>query len=436
MVIIMRKHLNKKNWIKKRMGKAVTAGVVLAMSANLLCGCGAQDTLADFETYVQGIEGIVVPEEVRIVALGEATHGNKEFQELKLDVFAHLVETGDVRGFALESDFGGCAVANDYIFYNEGNAEDAVKALGFEIYRTDEMLELVQWMHDYNQSAEDEDKVRFYGYDMQRDMFSLGLVKALYEAADAGKAESYSGKLDGYYGSQEYSFQTADLPAMTELLGEIQSDLETNKDAYVESAGEACYAYALQASKCLQQNIELHTAGGKYSQIRDEYMAENVKWILDREEKLYDADLMISGHNGHVAKAVNSNYTNMGYYLNEEMGETYFVIGTDFYNTECSIAISEGRGDYEFCSEDPLAKAVGELAENRYYLDFEAAAASETLSELIDNPMKTGSLGESYSPMMKFLKNTYQINIAPSTLYDGMILVYEATPIEVWDYRK
>lgn len=416
--------------------KMMTAGAAIMMSAALLCGCGAQETIGEFEAYAQSVESITLADDVRIVALGEATHGNKEFQELKLDVFAHLVETTNVRGFALEGDFGGCAVANDYILYGEGSVQEAVKALGFQIYRTDQMLELVQWMHDYNQQAADDDKVRFYGFDMQRDMLSIGLVKEFYLAVDTDKAQDYSGQFDTFYGMEEYSFDAADLPAMEQLLNTILTDLEESRSTYTDKAGEEKYAYALQAVKCLLQNVELHGAGGNYSQIRDKYMAENTKWILDREENIHGTRLMISGHNGHVAKAVNSTYTNMGYYLYTEMGESYHVIGTDFYNTTCNIADSEGRGDYEFCSEDPLAKAIEGMEGNIYYLDFEAAQASEELSGMINNAMKTGSLGESYSPIMKMVKSSYQLNIAPGTLYDGMILVYEATPIEVWDYME
>lgn len=33
------------------------------------------------------VEDISIPEQAKIVALGEATHGNQEFQQLKLDVF-------------------------------------------------------------------------------------------------------------------------------------------------------------------------------------------------------------------------------------------------------------------------------------------------------------------------------------------------------------
>ena len=111
-------------WMKK----VFTLGAVMMLGLGTLTGCGKGGSeLKDFSTYAQNVVDITIPEEVRIVALGEATHGNKEFQELKLDVFAHLVETTDVRAFALEGDFGGCAKANKYILHNEGTAEEAVK---------------------------------------------------------------------------------------------------------------------------------------------------------------------------------------------------------------------------------------------------------------------------------------------------------------------
>lgn len=417
-------------WMKK----VFTLGAVMMLGLGTLTGCGKGGSeLKDFSTYAQNVMDITIPEEVRIVALGEATHGNKEFQELKLDVFAHLVENTDVRAFALEGDFGGCAKANKYILHNEGTAEEAVKALGFEIYRTDQMLELVQWMHDYNMEASTEDKVRFYGFDMQRDIFSKELIKDFYEMADTNGAE-YIAKLEAFYGEKERSYDSADIPEMEKLLKDIVADLEAGEEAYV-AIGEVTYAYALQGAKCLLQNLEVQQSGNKYGETRDKYMTENVKWILNREENLYGKKLMLSGHNGHVARVINCGYTTMGYYLAEEMGEEYFAIGTDFYNTNCSMPTAEARADYEFCSDDPLAEAVGALEENMYYLDFEKCAESTELSGLINDSVPTGSLGESYSPLMKFMKNMYQIKIAPGKLYDGMILVYEATPIEVWDYQ-
>ena len=109
-----------------------------------------------------------MPEETKIVALGEATHGNREFQALKLEVFQVLVERYGVRALALEGDFGGCESVNRYIHGGGGTARDAVAAIGFAIYRTQEMEDLVSWMRTYNETAPEGQDLRFYGFDMQR----------------------------------------------------------------------------------------------------------------------------------------------------------------------------------------------------------------------------------------------------------------------------
>lgn len=424
-----------KTEMKNKWKKIICLGAALIMGMGMLTGCGGNAVNAqEFAAYAKSVNEITVPQEAGIVALGEATHGNKEFQELKLDVFAHLVETTDVRALALEGAFGGCAVANRYILYNDGTAEEAVAKLGFQIYRTDQMLELVEWMHDYNMNAEEGEQVRLYGFDMQRDFESAYLISDFYSLTDAEKAMEYSAKFDTLFDEANHAYEPDKISEAEEIFNQIVADLE-EKGAEYAGINEEAYAYALQGAKCMLQDIELQTAGN-YSQIRDENMAENVKWIYEREQEVYGAKLMIAGHNGHVAKAVSSAYTNMGFYLHEELGEEYFVIGTDFYKTTCNLPTQDGRADYDFCSDDPLAAAVGGLEGNVYYLDFAEVAAATELAGVIEKAIPTGSLGESYSPLMEVMKNTYQIRIAPGELYDGMILVYEATPIAVWDYQQ
>ncbi len=427
----MRKH----NLVKR----VLVVGMVMTMGVSVLTGCSAKDEVKDFANYAKNIEEITLSDEVKIVALGEATHGNKEFQELKLDVFAHLVETTSVRAFAIEGDFGSCMIANDYILHDIGTVEDAVKNLGFEIYRTDEMLELVQWMHDYNQNAKEDDKLRFYGFDMQRNEAAKERIKAFYNVVSQEKGTDYMTQWDDYYGDSNGSLPTENLTALKELVNEMIADMKEQKKSYKKMTNEETYAYALQSATCLLQNLDLYDVSNEYkgyADVRDQYMAENVKWILDREEQVYGTKLMIAGHNGHVARVVNSAYTNMGSYLAKEFGDAYYVIGTDFYKTNCSIATKEARADYKFCSDDPIAKAVGDMENNQYFLSFDEARESEELSALLDSSMPTGSLGESYSFLMKFVKTSYQLRIPPSQLYDGMIFVYEVTPIEVWDYQK
>lgn len=46
----------------------------------------------EFAKYAQSVDNIKITENSKIIALGEATHGNVEFQQLKLDVFRKMVE--------------------------------------------------------------------------------------------------------------------------------------------------------------------------------------------------------------------------------------------------------------------------------------------------------------------------------------------------------
>ena len=59
---------------------------------------------------------------------------------------------------------------------------------------------------------------------------------------------------------------------------------------------------------------------------------------------------------------------------------------------------------------------------------FEKINEAKQVNSVIHNNMTMGSLGEGYSFLNKILPNTYRINAVPSELYDGMIIVTEATP--------
>ena len=45
-------------------------------------GTGKCADINEFEKYAVTVEDISIPEQAKIVALGEATHGNQEFQQL------------------------------------------------------------------------------------------------------------------------------------------------------------------------------------------------------------------------------------------------------------------------------------------------------------------------------------------------------------------
>ena len=390
--------------------------IALILCCSVFTGC--TEKIEGFEACLVPLENLEVPQEATIIALGEATHGNVEFQQMKLDVFRILVEKNGVHAFALEADFGGCAVFNDYIQGKGGTADEAVSALGFRIYRTAQMTELAEWMKEYNSTAAEEDKLRFYGFDMQRKAHSIQGLLDFYGKVGAAPDERLAA-----------APVSEDAELDVEAVKAVLSDLEANRETYTAASSESEYAYACRYAECLVQGVDINSSIADYAVKRDRYMTENVKWILDRERLLSEGKVMLSGHNGHVARK-ELNYMTMGRLLSDEFGGEYYVIGTDFYNTECNMPNGDGRANQSFCSKSPLAAQLKGL-DNVMYFSFETAKSSPAISEIISSPVKMGSLGESYSVTMKIMPSSYRIDGIPTEFYDDMILVYNASPTEI-----
>ena len=419
----------------KKAGIIITALIVAAIGT----GAAASQLhikpkkIETFSQNVKAVDELTVPEGARVIALGEATHGNKEFQQLKLSVFKRLVETTNVRGLILEGDLGGCALANDYINGGEGTAEEVTEKLGYRIYRTDEMCELVQWMHDYNETAAEGDKVRLYGADIQRDMWSIEFIKHFYEQAAPDKAAEFSAKFDELFGTEEDVYDKANYDNIVAFIDEVAADMDENRSDYESKTNKDKFETARRADEMLKCYLEYREKENFSNLYRDTKMKENVEWALGIEENDHNSRLMLSCHNGHMTKNNSSAATYLGNFLHNDMGEEYFAIGTDFYITNDNLPDSKGvRGVYKFISDDPLAYQVGDMEGNEYYMDFSEVSEDDPIHDMINAPMKTGSLGEQYNILIKSVKNCYQLNFAPTDMYDAMIFVYEAQPIEIW----
>ena len=75
----------------------------------------ARKNISDIEDYGKAVSEINLDDNVKVVGLGEATHGNSDFQDLKLEVLKTLVEKNNLKNFAIEADFGEGMIINNYI---------------------------------------------------------------------------------------------------------------------------------------------------------------------------------------------------------------------------------------------------------------------------------------------------------------------------------
>lgn len=370
----------------------------------------------EFAAYAQSVENIAIPEDSKIIALGEATHGNVEFQELKLDIFKQMVEKYNVKAFVIEGDYGGSEQVNRYIHGGEGTSKEAAAAIGFAIYRTDEIAELISYMRQYNESAPEGEDLRFYGSDMQRIFYSFQFLNE--SSKELGVDTTILQKLmNGEDWNNDYDYHDR-IRIITEIKDELM--------------GKENSAEAIHFADMLLQYCELQTTtDSEGSDLRDKFMAENVQWILEQEQQLGYERIFVSGHNSHVAKW--GSFDSMGKLLSNKTENGYYAIGTDFYRTESNMPTpnSAKRTNQVFYSHNPLAKASKLAGLDISWLDFASVPKNSELGELISQYNYMGDLGESYSWFMRILPPSYRIFQPPAVLYDSMIFVADANPTKI-----
>ena len=122
--------------------------------------------------------------DAHVVALGEGTHGTREFFQFKHRMLEFLVEEKGFTAFAIEAPFAEALAVNDFVVNGIGDPAQAIKGMHFWTWSTEEVLAMVLWMRQYNEDPGNVDKVRFYGFDMQYSAACTAAVLAYLEQVD------------------------------------------------------------------------------------------------------------------------------------------------------------------------------------------------------------------------------------------------------------
>ena len=410
----------------------------------------AHREIKEVQAEMKPLSAEYIPENISILSIGEAAHGCKEMQELKLSVFKEMVEKRGFTAFALEADYGECAEINRYIQGGEGSAEEMVQKFAFPIYHTKEMAELISWMREWNASAPEEKKVRFYGFDMQDPEGSYAFLKEYSLSHKLTSEEEFSKNLDCIKG-ENFSLNEKNAGEVIAFLDSLKEKAEKSpeeaekekRNTANEQEGTDKQAFKenqdfLMELNTVRQAAETWLSKENSSVLRDRDMEENVKKILEIEQKIGSGKLVISAHDGHIQKE-NPIYNSMGVLLTKDFGEAYYAIGTDVWKVTDNIKVlgEAKRTVQSFVSVDPLAAQARFAKGKQYALYFSSITDEKSkVYQLIHTPMEMLQLGEGYSFLMRFFPNrSYRVKSAPVQRYDSMIYLYEGNPIELLEKK-
>ena len=408
---------------------AVYFGLIIVFQSGLI-GSSARK-IDGIEEKGISFEELTIPEDIKVVGIGEATHGNSEFQTAKLLMLQKQVETGLCRSIAFEMTPGEAAEINDAIHDPDSDLEELVGKTNYQIYDTEQMLELYTWMRDYNMDKTYEESIMFYGVDMQGPDREIAYLSGFAEEHPDIIDESEKTQIDEIIAStQNYDYSSVD--ASRDFFEGLAERLLSENDF------DSKYVGILTNS--IVQWIDapsFEERPNDYGEHRDLCMANNLKSEYDLEVERGYSQIIITAHSGHVMKGSALSYgeTAMGAQIDKIFEGSYFVVGTEFYNATVNIHTAGTydeeyeRKDHDYCSEDILAYQAKYFDGDCYCLDFTKLTEEDgKVYSLVHKPNFMGMAGEGWSVYMDFNK-TYHTKLIQADRFDAVIYYYNVTPI-------
>ena len=227
--------------------------------------------------------------DARIVALGEATHGTHEFFQMKHRLVEFLIQEMDFSLFAIEAGWTEAQLVDEYVQTGAGNAAQVLDGLGYWVWNTQELLDLIEWMRTHNENPGEAPAITFNGFDMQMPARPMDNVIAYVERVGPNAAD----EMETYYGCFRQHGDLDYYDRSIEIKRECRDGLQAVYDhllahqvTYEAASSPQEFAEALHNARIVLQSeafgaLDPDREGEKYS-VRDQAMAENVAWLLEQ----------------------------------------------------------------------------------------------------------------------------------------------------------
>jgi predicted amidohydrolase YtcJ/erythromycin esterase-like protein len=257
--------------------------------------------------------------DARIVALGEATHGSREFFQLKHRMLEFLVSELGFNIFAIEANLPEAMEVNRYVLTGEGDPSHALAGMHFWTWDTAEVLELIEWMRRYNADPRNARKVSFHGFDAQFNGRAARVVVDYLRSIDVTLGAAADRILDPlrdpFADRMRWRWEPPRRDALRFAVDSLAAAFDARFTALAAATSQRDADLARRHLHVLQQSL---------SGARDSAMAENVTWILEREGR--DSKAVVWAHNLHVATVPYS----QGTYMRRHWGDDVRIFGFVF----------------------------------------------------------------------------------------------------------
>ncbi|WP_229726776.1 erythromycin esterase family protein [Sphingomonas alpina] len=276
-----------------------------------------------------GMEGIrVVVGNARVVALGEPAHGAHEPLAFRNCLFRYLVEQGGFTAIAVESGLSESRLLYDYAAGGPGDARQLARnGFTWGFGRFSENVELLEWVRRYNADPGHRRKVGFYGIDLSGGeasglwlnaritlQDSLGYLSRTEPRLSRRARIAVAPFLDRFTQAGYAALTPGERVRLRAAIDGLVDVFDRNRSGLIAASTQTDYDWARRNAVVARQlealfhvsppgppGEDLSPEDYKADAARDSAMAENVRWVIEREGPA--GRVLLFAHNGHIMNA-------------------------------------------------------------------------------------------------------------------------------------
>jgi erythromycin esterase len=377
-------------------------------------------------------------QDVQVIGLGEATHGTREFVEIKHHLIEFLVTQMGFTAFAIESPFSDCEPVNDYLLTGKGDRATVLTNQNYTAWDSEEFSAILDWMRDYNKKVPDEKKIRFYGLDVLS-LQKVGREKArvYFKKYLPGKVASIDSVIRVFAGEDSnwpsHMNQTA-LQQSFIPLNDLITYLTDNMDRLIAASSlkewEQTHKYLEVMQQSLYNNLnDVPPSFASKKSDRDAFMWQNLLYLMESERP--NAKFMIWAANGHITSNVERKPKGVGYYLKQKLNDKYYALGLECYGgtfQSRELRPDSTWGDLKVDTLPVIPNSINshfvQIGEPYYFVDLRQPSSNPIVNKWLDTPSSflVGPWGH------RNANENFQIRKLKG-VYDGVLFVQRSTPV-------
>ncbi len=325
----------------------------------------------------------------RLVGLGESRHDTREQLRLKGRLVRHLIEDLGFRALILEESTAHAEAIDRLVRSEDGDPQTTMNQLaGWYLWDTEEMLELVEWIREFNRRQPANHQVRVFGADVTAP--ALGMREVLEALDDLGIEAGLDADTLGldlhegdFWPTTWARYGTLPVARRTEISLNCERLVEavrSNREKIATATSKEAYERLLLMAEIGQSGNSLFMASDREvgGAIRESGMSRTTLWILDHVVE--DHRAILWAHNLHVATGsfrmpglAEGDLVPMGVQLGSALGDGYLTIGGTFSRGVFPPDLPPGERVFERPSAEVMDGALARVGRPAFVLDLRLA---------------------------------------------------------------